>query len=165
MTELSVDFALVWHMHQPDYRDRATGEFRRPWVYLHALKDYSDMAWHLENQPGGSSLNGFAPSFSSTGRTKCAFVLCPGPGNYGDDSNSAEQTLTHEIGHHMFLPHAPFPASDAPGGAQPSRHDASHTHCTMGYDYSAERRFCIIDGFFSGGWKNPASSSSRSKCS
>ena len=30
---------------------------------------------------------------------------------------------------------------------------------------SAERRFCTMDGRFSGGWKKPASSSSRSKCS
>ena len=39
-------------MHQPDYRDPATGEFLFPWVYLHALKDYSDMAWHLEQRTG-----------------------------------------------------------------------------------------------------------------
>ncbi len=43
---------LLWHMHQPEYRDYATGEFREPWVYLHAMKDYSDMAWHLESHPG-----------------------------------------------------------------------------------------------------------------
>lgn len=43
---------LLWHMHQPEYRDYASGEFRQPWVYLHAMKDYSDMAWHLENRPG-----------------------------------------------------------------------------------------------------------------
>lgn len=30
---------LLWHMHQPDYRDYATGEFREPWVYLHAIKE------------------------------------------------------------------------------------------------------------------------------
>jgi alpha-amylase/alpha-mannosidase (GH57 family) len=34
-----VDLVLVWHMHQPDYRDGASGEFREPWVYLHAQKD------------------------------------------------------------------------------------------------------------------------------
>ncbi|MPZ42606.1 MAG: glycoside hydrolase [Betaproteobacteria bacterium] len=39
-------------MHQPDYRDPASGEFLFPWVYLHALKDYSDMAWHLEQRTG-----------------------------------------------------------------------------------------------------------------
>jgi hypothetical protein len=108
--------------------------------------------YNLETQPGGSQLNGFAPSFTSTGRSKCAFVLCPGPDNYGDDSNSAEQTLTHEIGHHMFLPHAPFPASDVPGGAQANRHDAAHTHCTMGYDYSAERKFCGLCILRMRGW-------------
>ena len=42
---------VLWHMHQPEYRDYASGEFRQPWVYLHAMKDYSDMAWHLESHP------------------------------------------------------------------------------------------------------------------
>ncbi|HKO88917.1 MAG TPA: glycoside hydrolase family 57 protein [Burkholderiales bacterium] len=43
-----LDLVLMWHMHQPDYRDYVSGEFTQPWVYLHALKDYSDMAAHLE---------------------------------------------------------------------------------------------------------------------
>ena len=38
---------LCWHMHQPDYRD-ANGHFQQPWTYLHAIKDYTDMAAHLE---------------------------------------------------------------------------------------------------------------------
>ena len=42
---------LLWHMHQPEFRDQVSGEFRHPWVYLHALKDYSDMAAHLEAHP------------------------------------------------------------------------------------------------------------------
>ena len=42
---------LMWHMHQPDFRDFATGEFTQPWVYLHAIKDYTDMAAHLEAVP------------------------------------------------------------------------------------------------------------------
>jgi len=42
---------LLWHMHQPDFRDHRSGEFKQPWVYLHALKDYSDMASHLETHP------------------------------------------------------------------------------------------------------------------
>jgi hypothetical protein len=98
--------------------------------------------YNLEAQPGGRQLNGFAPSFASTGRTKCAFVLCPGPGNYGGGNNNAQQTLTHEIGHHMFLPHAPFPAGSPPAGAQATRHDGGYANCTMSYDYSAERKFC-----------------------
>ncbi|CAG0930184.1 hypothetical protein RHDC3_01416 [Rhodocyclaceae bacterium] len=46
-----LDLVFLWHMHQPDYRDHATGEFRRPWTYLHALKDYTDMAARLEGHP------------------------------------------------------------------------------------------------------------------
>jgi alpha-amylase/alpha-mannosidase (GH57 family) len=42
---------LLWHMHQPDFRAPSTGEFAHPWVYLHAIKDYADMAAHLENHP------------------------------------------------------------------------------------------------------------------
>jgi len=47
-----LDLALIWHMHQPDYRDPESGEFQFPWVYLHAIKDYADMAWHLEHREG-----------------------------------------------------------------------------------------------------------------
>lgn len=47
MTEL----AFLWHMHQPDYRHPESGEFVLPWVLLHAIKDYADMAGHLERHP------------------------------------------------------------------------------------------------------------------
>lgn len=56
-----LDLVLVWHMHQPDYRDYATGEFTRPWVYLHAIKDYTDMAGLLERCPGVSAVINLAP--------------------------------------------------------------------------------------------------------
>lgn len=52
---------LLWHMHQPEYRDYASGEFRAPWVYLHAMKDYSDMAWHLESHPGVRAVVNLTP--------------------------------------------------------------------------------------------------------
>ncbi|MBI4290265.1 MAG: glycoside hydrolase [Betaproteobacteria bacterium] len=48
-------------MHQPEYRDGATGEFTMPWVYLHAIKDYTDMAWHLEQHPGVRAVVNFVP--------------------------------------------------------------------------------------------------------
>lgn len=48
-------------MHQPDFRDCVTGEFRLPWVYLHAFKDYSDMAAHLERHPGVRAVVNFVP--------------------------------------------------------------------------------------------------------
>src|SRR4029079_1029074 len=52
---------LQWHMHQPDYRDYASREFRRPWVYLHAIKDYTDMVAHLERHPGMRAVVNFSP--------------------------------------------------------------------------------------------------------
>ncbi|HYW90500.1 MAG TPA: glycoside hydrolase family 57 protein [Chloroflexota bacterium] len=52
---------LLWHMHQPDFRDFATGEFTQPWVYLHAIKDYTDMAAHLENHPGVHAVVNLVP--------------------------------------------------------------------------------------------------------
>jgi alpha-amylase/alpha-mannosidase (GH57 family) len=45
------DLAFLWHMHQPDYRHPETGHFVLPWVLLHSIKDYSDMAAHLEHHP------------------------------------------------------------------------------------------------------------------
>ena len=52
---------LYWHMHQPDYRDLATNEYVLPWTYLHAIKDYSDMAYHLEENPAARVSFNFVP--------------------------------------------------------------------------------------------------------
>ncbi|MCW5626053.1 MAG: hypothetical protein KIT73_15175 [Burkholderiales bacterium] len=56
-----LDLVLLWHMHQPDFRDCGTGEYRLPWVYLHAIKDYSDMAAHLERHPRMRVVVNFVP--------------------------------------------------------------------------------------------------------
>ncbi len=56
-----LDLVFLWHMHQPDYRDYSTGDFVLPWVYLHAIKDYSDMAAHLENHPRMKAVVNFVP--------------------------------------------------------------------------------------------------------
>lgn len=52
---------LCWHMHQPEYRDLNSGEYQLPWTYLHAIKDYVDMAAHLEAQPRAQAVVNFAP--------------------------------------------------------------------------------------------------------
>ncbi len=52
---------FLWHMHQPDYRDIMTGEYYFPWTYLHAIKDYVDMAAHIEAQPAAKAVVNFAP--------------------------------------------------------------------------------------------------------
>jgi len=35
--------AILWHMHQPVYREPNSNRLAMPWVRLHALKDYLDM--------------------------------------------------------------------------------------------------------------------------
>ncbi|MGC9386164.1 MAG: glycoside hydrolase [Hydrogenovibrio sp.] len=56
-----IKLVLCWHMHQPHYRDGLNGEYRLPWVYLHAIKDYTDMVSHLERQPQAKVVVNFAP--------------------------------------------------------------------------------------------------------
>jgi alpha-amylase/alpha-mannosidase (GH57 family) len=48
-------------MHQPYYREGLTGDYHLPWVYLHGIKDYTDMAAHLENNPNMRLVVNFAP--------------------------------------------------------------------------------------------------------
>jgi alpha-amylase/alpha-mannosidase (GH57 family) len=43
--------AFLWHMHQPSYLDPFTGQFRLPWVRLHATKSYFDMPALIERIP------------------------------------------------------------------------------------------------------------------
>ncbi len=43
-SDTAFKLAFLWHMHQPDYRDK-NGVMNMPWVFLHALKDYYDMPW------------------------------------------------------------------------------------------------------------------------
>ena len=61
MAQAPLKLVLCWHMHQPWYREELDGDYRLPWVYLHALKDYSDMAAHLEAHPGMRAVVNFTP--------------------------------------------------------------------------------------------------------
>ncbi len=61
MSAKKLDLVLLWHMHQPDYRDSVSGEVLEPWTYLHALKDYVDMAGHLERHPDVRAVVNFTP--------------------------------------------------------------------------------------------------------
>jgi len=42
---------LLWHQHQPFYKDLVTGEYRMPWTRMHALKDYYGMVKLLDEFP------------------------------------------------------------------------------------------------------------------
>ena len=59
--EAGLRVVLCWHMHQPQYCDLISGEYKLPWSYLHATKDYVDMAAHLEAVPDARAVVNFAP--------------------------------------------------------------------------------------------------------
>jgi alpha-amylase/alpha-mannosidase (GH57 family) len=42
---------VLWHQHQPFYKDLVTGQYRLPWTRLHALKDYYGMVKLLDEFP------------------------------------------------------------------------------------------------------------------
>ena len=56
-----VNLVLVWHMHQPQYRDPSTGRYLLPWTRLHALKDYWGMVKVLGEFPGVHATFNFVP--------------------------------------------------------------------------------------------------------
>jgi len=60
---LSVVF--YWHMHQPFYREADTGRYHLPWVYLHAMKDYTDMAEVLMQLPRARAVINYVPSLTA----------------------------------------------------------------------------------------------------
>lgn len=53
---------LCWHMHQPAYFDSCSNQYKLPWTYLHGIKDYVDMAAHLEAVPKACAVVNFAPT-------------------------------------------------------------------------------------------------------
>ncbi|HEY6306762.1 MAG TPA: glycoside hydrolase family 57 protein [Candidatus Angelobacter sp.] len=58
----AIRLLFLWHMHQPFYKDLVTGEYRLPWVRLHALKDYYGMVKLLEEFPGIHQTFNLVPS-------------------------------------------------------------------------------------------------------
>src|SRR5438034_6419965 len=53
---------ILWHQHQPFYKDLVTGEYRLPWVRLHALKDYYGMIKLLDEFPNVHQTFNLVPS-------------------------------------------------------------------------------------------------------
>jgi alpha-amylase/alpha-mannosidase (GH57 family) len=46
-----VHLVVLWHMHQPQYRDPESGRYVLPWTRLHATKDYFGMVDMLKEFP------------------------------------------------------------------------------------------------------------------
>jgi alpha-amylase/alpha-mannosidase (GH57 family) len=54
--------AFLWHMHQPYYKDPKNKQYQLPWVRLHSLKDYFDMAAILDDYPSIHQTFNLVPS-------------------------------------------------------------------------------------------------------
>ncbi|MEJ2200753.1 MAG: glycoside hydrolase family 57 protein [Desulfuromonadaceae bacterium] len=54
--------AILWHMHQPDYRDPVSGKTLLPWTYLHAVKDYGEMLKTAAEGPGARMTFNLVPT-------------------------------------------------------------------------------------------------------
>jgi alpha-amylase/alpha-mannosidase (GH57 family) len=57
---IPIKVALLWHQHQPYYKSGSV--YQLPWVYLHATKDYLEMAEHLRANPKMHAMINLVPS-------------------------------------------------------------------------------------------------------
>ncbi len=62
MSKAPLRIAFFWHMHQPYYKEDDTGIIEMPWVFLHALKDYYEMIWHLKRFPSLKATFNLSPA-------------------------------------------------------------------------------------------------------
>ncbi|HYF50834.1 MAG TPA: glycoside hydrolase family 57 protein [Planctomycetota bacterium] len=62
---MPIPLAIIWHQHQPYYKDLASGEMVLPWVRLHGIKDYYGMARLISEFPGVRCTINLVPSMLS----------------------------------------------------------------------------------------------------
>jgi len=116
--------------------------------------------FHLEpywEADGGdrSDTGGFASvAFGNITQKKAGYiqgVLTPPP--------SVKEIASHEIGHTLFLPHAPGRA----GGPQAPHDDVAHwNNCMMSYEFDKEMKFCGLCLLRLRGWNYQVLNSNRS---
>jgi alpha-amylase/alpha-mannosidase (GH57 family) len=59
-----INLVVLWHMHQPLYRDPETARYVLPWTRLHALKDYWGMVELLRDVPNFHATFNIVPSLA-----------------------------------------------------------------------------------------------------
>ena len=112
---------------------------------IHFEHVHSVVADAVANGGNPRNLNGMAYDSGDGTHERCAFVLW----------EQRVDTFVHEIGHHLFLPHSPFPAASPPGGAQADRHDSIDNQCIMSYD-PGRKTFCGLCQLRLRGWSAKA---------
>ena len=59
----ALNLAIVFHQHQPYYRNMLTGMYEMPWVRVHAMTEYVDSPGILEKYPDTKVTYNLVPSF------------------------------------------------------------------------------------------------------
>jgi len=85
--------AIIWHQHQPMYnRDPKTRIYAKPWVRMHAVKDYYDMASILLHYPEVHATFNLVPSLIF----QLDDLISGATDRYLDVSERPADQLTHE---------------------------------------------------------------------
>jgi len=58
----AIKLAIIWHMHQPMYKNMATGIYELPWTRVHAVQEYLDHPLILKKYPNVHVIYNFVPS-------------------------------------------------------------------------------------------------------
>ncbi|MEO8595821.1 MAG: glycoside hydrolase family 57 protein [Candidatus Solibacter sp.] len=94
-----INLCFLWHMHQPFYKDLASGEYKLPWTRMHALKDYYGMVRILEEFPLVKQTFNLVPSMMAqveeyaSGEARDPFL---------DLALKPAESLTAEERHHLL---------------------------------------------------------------
>ena len=59
----ALNLAIVFHQHQPYYKNKLTGTYEMPWVRVHAMTEYVDSPGILAQNPGTKITYNLVPSF------------------------------------------------------------------------------------------------------
>ncbi|HWA70726.1 MAG TPA: glycoside hydrolase family 57 protein [Polyangiaceae bacterium] len=110
--------ALLWHQHQPLYRDLCAasprGSFVKPWVRLHAIRDYYAMAALLAEQPGVRATINLTPvlldqieHYANGGATDIAqeLTLKPAESLSSSDREAILSSFFDADWHNQIFPH------------------------------------------------------------
>ncbi len=59
----ALNLAIIFHQHQPYYKNKLTNIYEMPWVRVHAMTEYVDSPGILEKYPGTKITYNIVPSF------------------------------------------------------------------------------------------------------
>ena len=57
-----IKVAIIWHMHQPMYKNYLTGKYELPWTRVHTVQEYIDHPLILKKYPDVKIVYNFVPS-------------------------------------------------------------------------------------------------------